>query len=485
MQVVDHDHQGAAPGGGQEVLGHLLVKPKAGLGGIARGGRGAQSPGERHAQGLACSERGLVIVLEGPQDLDPGPVGRSAGRFGTAAPDHGHPLADGNVRRLLDQAGPADARLAFDEDHAAPALAGLHHPLGQASQLRLAPDHRRDVADEIAGWAPRGHAHQQACTERPRPGSGMVVRGRPEHGPPQVQGDVLADDGLFQATQVGAGFEPELVAEDLPATLVGPQGVGLATTSVEGQHPLTPQALPEGMLADQALELGDGAAVAPLGQPGIDAVLSRLHLPFHQAGDRRQGEDLSGHVGQRISSPQGKGVGQDLLGLVGPACRQACLGLVDQGVEAGGVDVVWAGAQDVTGRLGDQDLGRLAGATSRFEEAAQLGHVGLQGARRRHGRFVAPELVDDAIEGHHPVGLDHQHGQQAAQLVAGQLDGPAVVGRDVERAEDAEVHQETSLRTGSPEPGSEWKGGQTMPVLTLLSLPDQSSSTIQSASRRA
>lgn len=379
VQVVDHHQEWPAPRRRQEVLGHLLVEAEARFGGVA-GGTSLESFGEAHGQGLTGAATGLVVVVQRPQHLDPGPVRRGAGCFGAAAPADGHALGGGNGRRLLDEAGLADARFALDEDHAALTLGRLHHSLDQASELGRSPHQGPLVAASVpacagcrvrAGGVTLGLIGRCGSTGR---GGGCQCHARRDKDPGrhQLEGGVLGDDGLLQAAQLRAGLEAQLLTEDCSTALVRPQGVGLALAAVQRDHPLSPEPLPQRVLGDQAFELGHGRAVAPLSHPGVDAVLLRLDPSLQQAGDLRLGERLSGDVGQGVAPPQGQRLGHRRVGLVGPAVGQELLGVVHQVVEAQGVDLFGTGSQHVARGLGDQDTGHLAGATARLEQAPEL-----------------------------------------------------------------------------------------------------------------
>src|SRR4029079_7939034 len=69
------------------------------------------------------------------------------------------------------------------------------------------------------------------------------------------------------------------------------------------------------------------------------------------------------------------------------------------------------------------------------------GHLGLQRVRRADRWFVAVQAVDQAMGGHHPAGLQQQHGQQRARPEPADGDHVPAGRPDLHRTEDAEPHR--------------------------------------------
>ena len=84
---------------------------------------------------------------------------------------------------------------------------------------------------------------------------------------------VLGEDRGLQPAQVGAGFEPELVGQEVPGVGVGAQGFGLPARAVQGEHQLAAEALAEGSAGDRGVELGDEIGVAAHRQQGVETIL--------------------------------------------------------------------------------------------------------------------------------------------------------------------------------------------------------------------
>ena len=92
--------------------------------------------------------------------------------------------------------------------------------------------------------------------------------------------------------------------------------------------------------------------------------------------------------------------------------------------------------------LQPHDVPRIARQNERAgraERLSQLRYTHLQ--RRPPGlrRILAPQLVDQTIGGHNPVGVQQQNRQQRALLGTGERDQRVAVG-DLKRAENPELH---------------------------------------------
>ena len=111
--------------------------------------------------------------------------------------------------------------------------------------------------------------------------------------------------------------------------------------------------------------------------------------------------------------------------------------LVAEQVEIGPID-----DEPVAGRLGQQHRGRVPRPPIGFEHVAQPGDVGLEGAEAGR-RLAVPQQVDEAISGHHPVGLEQQQGQHGPLLGRARLDASVAVG-DPDPPEDLELHRPVS-----------------------------------------
>ena len=83
----------------------------------------------------------------------------------------------------------------------------------------------------------------------------VAVAGRRPAG--GVQRRVLGEDRRLQPAQLGSRLEAELLAEELPALLEDPEGVGLPPGAVEREHQQPAEPLAQRMRGDELLELDD------------------------------------------------------------------------------------------------------------------------------------------------------------------------------------------------------------------------------------
>ena len=90
-----------------------------------------------------------------------------------------------------------------------------------------------------------------------------------------------------------AGLDAELVDEDASRVLVGLERVRLPPAAVEGEHQLAAQALAQGVLADQRLELADELGMGAKRKLGLNPLLKRRDAQLVEpAGDLALGEPL-------------------------------------------------------------------------------------------------------------------------------------------------------------------------------------------------
>ena len=95
-------------------------------------------------------------------------------------------------------------------------------------------------------------------------------------------------------------------------------------------------------------------------------------------------------------------------------------------------------SEEITVVLGHQDLGMGVLAAAGFENRSQTGNVDPQRVLFAVG-FISPQLLEEMIGGHHPVGVKEEKGQQGPLLVRTDLERFAIP-ENLERPKDAEFH---------------------------------------------
>ena len=317
--------------------------------------------------------------------------------------EDGHALAMEVARQLRGQPRAAAPRRAADHDHHARTGARPLPRVPQPPQLGVAPEQRRGRL-ELARQLDRRRRHERL---------------------------VVAQDRRVELAQLGARLDADLPDERRPRVAVRLERVGLAAAAVERQQQLRAQALAQRMLGDERLELRDQRPLAPERELGLDPLLPPDQVQLLEPLDVDARERLELEIRERPAAPQALAVPQH----PGRASRVPLLErsppLGQQPLEAVQVELAGLDVHEVAGRAREEDR---VGA----ERLAQPRHVDLDGVARRRRRVLGPQLLDQAIAGDDPVGLQQQDRQQRALLRAAERE-PVPVRADLERTEDAEV----------------------------------------------
>ena len=133
-------------------------------------------------------------------------------------------------------------------------------------------------------------------------------------------------------------------------------------------------------------------------------------------------ERIMAELAERFAPPQQQCAREQSAGAVGVAGVERGPGRGQRRFEAGGVDLLIGGPQQVAGRAGDQDRRWPAGGAVGLEHSPQVGDVRLQRSRGPGRRLVGPQLGDEGVERHDPIGVEEQQGQQGALLAAAEID---------------------------------------------------------------
>ena len=90
---------------------------------------------------------------------------------------------------------------------------------------------------------------------------------------------------MLKPLQRGAGLDPELLDKRLACLLVRLEGLCLAVGTVEGEHLLGAQALPQPVFADEHLQLAQHFLVAAEREVAVDPVHQRRQPELVELGD--------------------------------------------------------------------------------------------------------------------------------------------------------------------------------------------------------
>ena len=471
MQVVDHQH-------------HRLGTRKSPHEGVDRGEQQATGRFRLHQRhrgqidagdvldlgdelcdlGRTAGERGADQVGVGgahqrPEHLVPRPEGWSG--LGLVAVPPGHQRAPGRrpSAELVGQAGLADARLTRQEHDPARSGGDVVQRRVEPGQLRVAPDEEAPRRGRVLRRGRRlGAGHERVDR---RGGRALVRRWLP------VEGRRLEQDVVFQPPQRRARLQAELFDEGGPGPVQGPEGVGLAAAAVVRQGQQLPAPLAERIGHDEPFEVEQGGGVVAQRQLHLGQRLRGRRPELDQAGSLGLDERLEGQIGVGGALPEGQPAPQRGPGRFRPTPRQIGQAGAGHGLETGGVDGVGRRPQDVPGRVGHQHLRGRARRPAGLEGTPEPGHVALhrRGGGRR--RLVAPQLVDEPVQRHHPVDVHDQEGEDRPGHPRPEVQRTAVYER-LHRAEDPELHAAASHRTAmlrGLRPASD-PGGQRSPAST-------------------
>ena len=115
---------------------------------------------------------------------------------------------------------------------------------------------------------------------------------------------VLSQDRALELLQTPARLEAELLCEHPARLLIRLERLRLAARAIEGEHELSAQTLPQRMLADKGLELGDELGVAAEGEVGLDPLLEGSQVQLLEASDLALREGLGREVRKGRSAPE-------------------------------------------------------------------------------------------------------------------------------------------------------------------------------------
>jgi hypothetical protein len=355
--------------------------------------------------------RRMGLAHEGPQRLEPRPVGRRASRLPAAAPEDAGADGLGPAGELVGEPALAAAAIAGEDDEPPPAGPGIGERKLEERQLVLAPD------EGPGGEAP-GTARRDARRGRRRER--------------EIEARILVQDRQLELLQRPARVDPELVDERTPPSLVDAERLGLPAAAVEREHQLPAQALPQRMSGDEVLELTRHLRVAAEREVGLEPLLAEVETELLEPRDLLLRESLVGHVGERRATPEGQRRRQRLGRLDGLTPGELPPRIGQEPLAAVGVELALVHLEDVAAATGLQAL-------LRRERPPQPRDVCLQrlpGGRRRP---PAVKILDQPVGGDDVPALKQQDREQGSLPRAAELERTSVVV-DLERPQDPEVH---------------------------------------------
>src|SRR5215211_391005 len=137
------------------------------------------------------------------------------------------------------------------------------------------------------------------------------------------------------------GVDTQLLDQHRPGPLIGQQGIGLPARAVQGHQQLRPQPLPQRLVPDQPLQLGDQLPMATQPQLGLDPILQRTEPQLGQAVGLGRADVGVQEPLERPTAPQPQRLTQHQGGVLGLAVGKGAAGLAGQLLEPGRIQRPW------------------------------------------------------------------------------------------------------------------------------------------------
>jgi hypothetical protein len=174
-------------------------------------------------------------------------------------------------------------------------------------------------------------------------------------------------------------------------------------------------------------------------EPSVGELFDGNRSQVVETGDLGAGGRGVADVGERRAAPQVERLGElrDRTRRIAAANRLA--GQQHQPLEAFGVELVGLHPQHVAvGAIRKAGTGR-ARAAIELEHLADTADVHAQRGRCAGRRIALPQLVDELLGGHRPVGPDCEQREELARLFTAYVQRRAVVPH-LDRSEDSQLH---------------------------------------------
>ncbi len=218
----------------------------------------------------------------------------------------------------------------------------------------------------------------------------------------------MRQDRRLEVPQRSARIETELLTQQRAGVGEHAQRVGLAISPVQGEGQPGGQALAQGMVRRELLQLADEMAVTAEREVGVDALLQDGQPALLEC--RRLGEvdALVHELDERRTAPQRQRVGQRLPGRRRRSRLELAVALGGELLEPVDVDGVAGQVEAVAGVVVEQRRPTV-------ECSAQAGDVALQRPGRRPRRTVAPDRLDERAGADRAAVRRDERGQQHAR----------------------------------------------------------------------
>ena len=227
---------------------------------------------------------------------------------------------------------------------------------------------------------------------------------------------LLTDDLPREALEFLARPEAEIVFEGAPRPLVDLECLYVPTRPIQRHHELRDEALAIRRLLDQPPQLSHELPVAAKGKFRVDADLECPRAKLVQAVGVRAAVQVQRDPGEYRAVPEAECLFRDGCGTRMVTGGQSLRRLVYEVVE------------ELRVENGPTEVDPVAAAPSfegnpvGGESPAESGHVRLQAVRCGSREVISPDLIEQALDGHHLVPAEKQSCENSALLAPAELE---------------------------------------------------------------
>jgi hypothetical protein len=251
---------------------------------------------------------------------------------------------------------------------------------------------------------------------------------------------VLGEDGRLEPLQFGAWLDPELTDQHLASARDGLQRLGLAPGSVQGDHKLAPPPLAERLLPDHGLELGDQLTCISGSEPRIDQILARRAsqllepVAFGRAEARVPVALVCG------AAPEIERLPEQRFGFPRVPLIEEAVSIAGELLERDRVDLMSGDSERVAASAREDDVRVRAAGRAGLKGATEPRNVGPESLLRGPRWMLAPQLLDEIVDGHDTTRAGDQASEDHAFLRSGDRQRIPAFRHDLEGSEDEETH---------------------------------------------
>ena len=222
----------------------------------------------------------------------------------------------------------------------------------------------------------------------------------------------MLQDVLVQFTQRLCGLDTELVEEPSARRVKGGQRVGLSSAAIQRRHLQLHQALLERMRDDKRLQLSQQVAVTAQLEVELDRLDDRGQPFFLQPRALPGEQTVRAHARERLSAPDTQRLLKPLTSDPRLIVHARATRPAERLLPAVDITLAESHLQQVAARVVEQPA---AVGARLHQPLAEPRDVHLEAVTRPRGRLLAPQLIDQLVDGHHATAHQRQHREQRSR----------------------------------------------------------------------